>query len=115
MALNEFELKKCEKELEQFLNEKRPPVHIRNELDLGYSIQNQSVELFEIRPEWNNPEKTMKLPFAKATFVKTQKVWKIYWLRQDLKWHSYEPNPTVKQLKNFLEVVKQDSYACFFG
>jgi hypothetical protein len=115
MAISEFEIKRCERELEKFMAAKRPPVHIRKELDFGYKIENQSVELFEVRPEWRNPENIMQLPFAKTTYIKTQKVWKIYWQRQDLKWHSYEPTPEVKHFEEFLSIVSEDANACFFG
>lgn len=46
MAISEFEIKKIEKELEAFMKVQRPPAHIRNELDLGYRIEGQSVEIF---------------------------------------------------------------------
>ncbi len=115
MTISEFEVKRCERELEKFLEAKRPPVHIREQFDIGYRIENQSVELFEIRPEWRNPENKMELPFAKTTFVKKEKIWKIYWQRQDLKWHSYKPVPSVQHFEEFLSVVKEDANACFFG
>ena len=115
MAISEFEIKRCKRELDKFMEAKRPPAHIRKELDFGYSIENQSVELFEIRPEWRSPENIMHLPFAKATYVKTQNIWKIYWQRQDLKWHSYEPIPEVQYFEEFLKVVSEDAHACFFG
>jgi len=44
MALSEFELKACERELDAFLDRRRPPPHIRPQLDLGYSIKGQSVD-----------------------------------------------------------------------
>ena len=115
MAISEFELKKCEKEIEKFLAVLRPPAHVRNQLDFGYSIENQSVELFEIRPNWRVPEEKIKIPFAKATYVKTKKIWKIYWKRQDLKWHSYKPAPSVQFFEEFLSVISEDANACFFG
>lgn len=115
MAISEFEIKRCERAVEKFLKERRPPAHIRNQLDFGYRIENQSVELVEIRPRWNNPEEKMESPFAKATYVKKEKLWKIYWQRQDLKWHSYTPVPTVKYFEEFLVVVGEDANACFFG
>ena len=114
MSISEFELKRCERELEKFLAAKRPPAHIRHELDFGHRIENQSVELFEIRPEWRNPENKMELPFAKATYVKREKVWKIYWQRQDLKWHSYMPGPSVQYFEEFLSIVSEDANGCFF-
>lgn len=115
MSLSEFEIKKIEKAVVKFMEKRRPAPHIREQLDLGFRIKDQSIELFEIRPVWNNPKEKMELPFAKATYVKTQKTWKISWQRQDLKWHSYTPKPHLKTIEEFLDVVDTDSHACFFG
>ncbi|TBR41983.1 DUF3024 domain-containing protein [Marinomonas agarivorans] len=115
MAISEFEIKRCERKLEEFMAAERPPMHIRKELDFGYSIENQSIELFEIRPEWQNPENVIHIPVAKATYVKSKKVWKIYWQRQDLKWHRYAPCPEVKYFEDFLAIVREDANACFFS
>lgn len=97
------------------MEKRRPPPHIRSQLDLGYKITRQSVELFEIRPRWNDPQTILERPFAKATYVKTQRIWKIYWRRADLKWHSYQPVPEVKSIDEFFDVVDRDKHACFFG
>lgn len=115
MAISEFEIKRCEKELEKFLELRRPPKHIRGQLDISYRFENQSVELFEIRPQWKNPDKKLEIPFAKVTYVKKEKLWKIYWQRQDLKWHRYVPAPSVQYFEEFLSVVNEDTHACFFG
>lgn len=115
MAFNELERKRIEKNLDRFIQAHRPPPHIRNELDLGFRLQGQSVELFEIRPAWDNPSQKMESPVAKATYVKTQDLWKIYWMRADLKWHSYPPAPEVDTLDVFLALVAEDKHACFFG
>ena len=115
MAISEFEIKRCERELDKFLEKRRPPVDIRSRLDFGYRINNQSVEIFEIRPNWRNPEETMETPVAKATYVKKHSHWKVYWQRADLKWHSYDPESTVKRLEDFLELVGEDKHNCFFG
>ncbi|VAX28408.1 hypothetical protein MNBD_NITROSPIRAE01-583 [hydrothermal vent metagenome] len=93
MTLSELEIKRHEKAIAKFMLKHRPPAHIRSELDLGSRIENQSVEIFEIRPQWDNPSNKIELPVAKATYVKTQKYWKVYWQRADLKWHLYEPFP----------------------
>ena len=115
MAISEFETKRWEKAIEAFMAKRRPPAHIRNELDLGYRIVNQSVELFEIRPQWRNPSEKMETPVAKATYVKTQKLWKVFWQRADMQWHSYAPMPAVQSLEEFLDLVAEDKHACFFG
>lgn len=115
MALSEFEQKKCEKIVGEFIKKHRPPAHIRNEVDLSYRVKGQSVEIYEIRPMWRNPEEKIEESVAKSTYVKTQKVWKIYWQRADLKWHGYTPDPEVKNLEEFLNIVEADKHACFWG
>ncbi|MDF1537008.1 MAG: DUF3024 domain-containing protein [bacterium] len=99
-----------------FLFEKRrPPAHIRDKLDIGYRIDGQSVEIFEIRPVWNDPSKKIEPSIAKATYVKSKNQLKVYWMRADLKWHGYQPCPEVKTLDEFLRVVDEDQYGCFWG
>lgn len=115
MALSEFEIKKIENVMEGYVNKHRPPAHIRHELDLSYRINGQSIEIFNIRPLWNDKSKTIEEPIAKTTYVKTQRIWKIYWQRADLKWHGYEPHPEAETLEEFLSVVEKDEYCCFHG
>jgi hypothetical protein len=108
MAFSEFELKKHEKLLKAYIEKHRPPAHIRNELDLDYRQTGQSVEIFEIRSRWDNPKEKIENPVAKATYVKTQDIWKIYWQRADLKWHSYEPHPIAKSLEECKTACKSE-------
>lgn len=118
MSFNDLEKKRYEKAAQHCVEKLRPPPHIRPELDLGCRVngQSQSVEIFEIRPTWRGKagQKT-ELPVAKATYIKSQNHWKIFWQRADLKWHSYEPHTTAKNLEEFFAVVKKDEYCCFYG
>ena len=115
MAFSEFEIRKYEKVVGQFIEKRRPPLHIRSQLDLAFRVDGQSVEIFEVRPAWREPEKKMEHSVAKATYVKTQHIWRIYWQRADLKWHCYEPNPEVGTIEDFIALVDKDEHACFFG
>jgi hypothetical protein len=115
MAFSELEMRRCERDLARFIERRRPPPHIRQQLDLGYRLEGQSVELFEIRPHWDGRSGKLETPVAKATFVRAQNVWRIYWMRQDLRWHAYEPNPEVQSLEKFLAIVDRDEYCCLFG
>jgi hypothetical protein len=101
--------------LENFIDKRRPPEHIRSKVDLSYKIENQSVIIFEIRPHWRNENEMIEQPIAKTTWVNTQKIWKIYWMRADLKWHSYEPKAIVKKIEQFLKTVDEDAHGCFWG
>jgi hypothetical protein len=100
---------------EAFLEERRPPLEIRSQLDLAYRIDGQSVLVYELRPRWNNPAEIMEEPVAKTTFVQTQNQWKVFWMRADMKWHGYSPKPTVKTVQAFFKLVDDDKHACFFG
>jgi hypothetical protein len=112
MAFNDLDKKRIEKAMDAFLAKRRPPVHIRSELDIGFRIEGQSVEIFEIRPQWDDHSVISQHPFVKATYVRTQNRWKVFWMRASLKWQSYEPVPTVASISEFLEVVDADAYCC---
>ncbi len=115
MALNDLERKRVEKAVGAFVGKCRPAPHIRPKLDFGFRVSGQSVELFEIRPQWDRPEVKRESSFAKATFVRTQGIWRVYWKRVDLKWHRYEPESEVAAIEDFLAVVQKDQFRCFFG
>jgi hypothetical protein len=115
MAVSEFEIKRIERELKKFLEKRRPPADIRNEVDLNYRMEGQSIIIFETRPNWRDPNIIVEMPIAKTTYVKTKNIWKIFWQRADMKWHSYQPAPIVKSIEEFTQVVDQDLHHCFFG
>ena len=115
MAFSEFERKRIEKNVGRYIEEKRPPAEIRDEVDLSFRIEGQSVEIFEIRPLWDNPKEKIEEAVAKATYVKSRNLWKVYWQRADLKWHRYDPDPEVDTIDDFLKVVESDDCSCFFG
>jgi hypothetical protein len=116
MAFNDIETKRIEKEVSAFIDEIRPPPHIRLKLDFGFRISGQSIEIFEIRPRWRGlPGEKMEHPVAKATFVRSRELWRVYWMRADLKWHAYPPVPQVGTVRKFLTLVREDKHACFFG
>ncbi|MFE8073467.1 DUF3024 domain-containing protein [Marinobacteraceae bacterium S3BR75-40.1] len=115
MAFSEFEIKKIEQAASKFLEARRPPVEIRPKLDLDVRLSGQSVEIIEIRPHFQDPERIIETPVAKATYVKKTQRWKIYWMRSDLKWHSYPPEPDSRSIEGFFTTVNRDENGCFFG
>lgn len=61
------------------------------------------------------PGEKQESPAAKATFVRSRRVWRVFWMRRDLKWHGYEPALEVDSIEEFCALVDEDAYACFFG
>jgi hypothetical protein len=102
-------------EIDNYLNYIRPPEEIREELDISYRIEKQSVIIFEIRPNWQNPNVKMEIDIVKTTFIKKDNNWKVFWKRADLKWHSYKPKPIVENLLEFIRLIEKDEYGCFWG
>lgn len=115
MTFSESARNRIEQIMDEYIKVSRPPIHIRDKLDLGYRIEKQSVEIFEIRPAFNKPDEKIEQSVAKATFVKRSDIWKIYWMRADLNWHRYDPTPEVDDLESFLSIIEDDDYGCFFG
>jgi hypothetical protein len=115
MAFSEFEATKIERAASEFLKARRPPIDIRPELDLDVRVSDQSVQVVEIRPHFREPSKIIESPVAKSTYVQKAQRWKIYWMRGDLKWHSYAPEPESRSIEDFFAIVNADENGCFFG
>ena len=115
MALSEFEIRRVEKLAADYTEANRPPAHIRDRLDLGFRVSGQSLELFEIRPRYDDPSTKIEESVAKTTYVRKSNSWKIFWKRADLRWHRYDPEPEVRTLEEFFEIVEKDHYGCFKG
>jgi len=80
----EIELARVRRALDAFMQQRRPPPHIRPKLDLGFRISGQSVEIFEIRPRRRGPpDEKHESPVAKATYVRARGVWRVFWQRRD--------------------------------
>ena len=92
----------------------RPPVEVRNQLDIGYSFVNNSLILFEICPSFMDKSIIMNIEFAKARYYKSQEIWKVYWKRANENWELYQ-TPEVSHIDKFFKIVKEDKYGCFFG
>jgi hypothetical protein len=116
VALAEIELARVLRAMDSFVQRRRPPAHIRSSVDIAFRITGQSVEIFEIRPAWQGLANAKhESPVAKATYVRSRGVWRVFWQRRDLKWHSYNPAPEVKSVEEFASLVGEDAHACFFG
>lgn len=116
MTFNEIETQRIKNEVGEFIERRRPPPHIRAQLDLRFRLTGQSIEIFEVRPTWRGASgETTEHGVAKATYVRGCDLWEIYWLRADLKWHSYPSAPQVGSVAKFLALVQEDKHNCFFG
>jgi hypothetical protein len=116
VALSEIEQARVQRAMDALMKQRRPPPHDRPKLDLGFRVMGQSVEIFEIRPDWRGrADARFESVVAKATYVRARGVWRVFWQPRDLKWHAYEPRPEVNSIAEFASLVAEDAHACFFG
>ena len=114
MAFTEIELKRIEKTVGEMC-ERRSPAQYRDELRTTFEVKGYDVTVYEERPHWKNPEKWTKEPVAKFKYTRKDDVWKLYWMRSDLKWHSFEPSSRKKTLEALVKEVDSDPHGAFFG
>ncbi|MBK7964477.1 MAG: DUF3024 domain-containing protein [Bacteroidetes bacterium] len=101
--------------MEAYMVQIRPPEHIRPKLDIGYRIEKLSVIIFEICPNFENPEIFIQFDFAKTTFIRRHKTWKVYWMRSSLNWDNYPTKNPIKNLSDFVRLIEDDEHGCFKG
>jgi hypothetical protein len=114
MAFSEIELARVEKAVGGLCQRRTRP-EIRDKLRFEYAVQRHDIELYEVRPHWKYPSEELKTPVAKIRYVRTTNEWRLFWMRQDLNWHSYEPHAVSNSLEELVEAVDKDEYCCFFG
>lgn len=114
MAFTELELQRIKKQIGGLCT-RRTPAQFKDQLRFDYKIENHSVVINEIRPDWRNPAVQISMPFAKLTFVKSKNIWKLYWKRASGKWETYGPKESSKELSTLVKEIEDDRYGCFFG
>ncbi|MDD2763927.1 MAG: DUF3024 domain-containing protein [Opitutaceae bacterium] len=93
MALPDTQVRACLKAVGAFLAKRRPPPEVRDRLDFHADISGSDLIVVEVRPSFSDPSRKIEHPVAKAKWVEARKVWRLFWMRSDLKWHSYTPKP----------------------
>lgn len=115
MPLPDDQIRECLLATGEFLSKRRPPPEIRDKLDLQANINGQVVTIISIRPAFDDVTRKAEHPIAKARWVARRKVWRLFWMRGDMKWHSYDPLPESPTIGRLLEEVDRDPHCCFFG
>ena len=115
MAIDIFKTLEIIEAVENYVERIRPEEKLRNEVDISYRIEDQSVIIYEIRPKYNNKTEILHIDVAKTTYIKSANNWKIFWKLASGLWESYKPKATVKTIAEFVQIVEEDKHACFWG
>ena len=114
MAFSEIEMHLIDRTVGGMCRRRNRP-EIKDELSLEYTVDRHDVVIFERRRGYRPELGLIESPIAKLKYVRGIGEWRLYWMRQDLKWHGYEPLPSSERLEELVAEIDEDSYACFFG
>ena len=103
MAFSELELKRIDRTVGDLCRRNSLPQHA-NELRFACEIDGHAVSIYE-----------QSHGIARFRFSRAQGTWALFWLRQDLTWHRYEPEPPSPDLARLVAVVEADEFGAFFG
>ena len=112
MALSEIDRARVSRRLEAYC-EARVPLHVRNEVRMGFRITGHDVILFEERPAFRPPHEWRESPVAKFTYVGTRKLWRLFCQHRDLRWHEYQRLPSAGEFGILLQEVDSDPTGVF--
>ena len=116
MAFSEIQLKVIENTVGRMC-ERRSPAHLKDRKRLTYKVigTSHSIEVYEERPGWKKTTRWRRMEIAKFRYVRATERWKLYWVRQDLKWQAYEPLPESATIEQLVAEVDRDPCGAFFG
>jgi hypothetical protein len=116
MAFTDLEIAEHSALIEKlFWSKRRPPLSLRDKIREGQRFTGNSIELFFVRPRYNDASRMIEESIAKITFVRSRGRWRLFWKRADLKWHGYPECRETDSLSKALRVIETDALGCFFG
>jgi len=114
VAFDELELKRIERTVGELCRKCSPPEHA-DELRTVYEVEGHSVTMYEERSPWDGVGEWTRSGIARFRFSRSRREWRLYRMRQDLRWHLYDPDEMPADLDSLVAVVEADKYGAFFG
>jgi hypothetical protein len=114
MAFSELELKVIDRTVGALCRRKSLP-QFADELRIVYEVDGNSVSIFEERPPWNGVGEWTRQGIARFRCVRSRRLWRLYWMRQDLKWHLFKSGLATPNLAELAALVEENRYGAFLG
>lgn len=92
-----------------------PDPAVQAQLRIDYRVEGRAIVLFESRPRFGKPEEWGDGPVAKFRYVSSRRVWQLFCMHRDLKWHHYALLPESKSLAELVDEVRRDPSGIFWG
>jgi hypothetical protein len=93
------------------------PADVRDKLRIECDVSGRDVVIVERRPPWGpeaGPEWTTT-PVALLRYLKSRRVWRLYWRGSDERWHEYPELPFSASVEELLHELDRDPTALFWG
>jgi hypothetical protein len=117
VAFTELELRRIDRVIGGLCRRRSRP-EFADRLRLAYEVDGHAVSIYEERAPWDGRGGDWtRMGVARFRYTRSTGVWKLYWMRRDLKWHAYELDPSVApiDLEELVRTVEEDEHCAFFG
>ena len=114
MTIPPIQKQLAEKQLDMFCKN-RIPEKIKDQIQLIYTIEKNTITLIEKRPLWNDPTRWSELPIAVMIFDKESMTWQLYWIRGNGKKEMYTQLEPQKDLQRCIDEIDEDPLCTFWG
>ena len=114
LPISSFQLKRVSKLLTAYCEE-RTPAHIRDQLELRFRFDGNSVVLYERRPHWRRPGEWTEGGVAKFRYFVGRQKWALYCRDQHQRWHRYDLIDESVLFDDLLSEVDDDPTGIFWG
>lgn len=111
MAFNDIEVAQINRCMDFFMEKRRPPEFVRDEIDLRYRIWGLNVIIYEVR---HIDFRAFESPIAKITLNRSECHWKLFWMNQSEEWVTDIKDP-IQSFSDAIKMVENDVRGCFFG
>jgi len=112
MPLSEFTRRLVEKKLEWFCREKIPEIH-RSKVQLGFTVEDDIVTLFEERAMVCDPLSQIKSDVAQFRYDEQVHTWTLYYMDRNARWDEYYLKPKA-DFEILLREVDEDPLRVFW-
>ena len=93
------------------------PDSVSDQLRIEVEARGNAITILECRPPWREdfgPEWT-RHGVARFKFSPSDRMWRVYWMRRDLKFHLYDLIEPQAGIGPLIAEVDKDPHACFWG
>ena len=114
MPISSFERKRVSKLLNSYCDQ-RIPRQIRDELELRFRFEGNSIILYERRPAWNRPGEWTESVVAKFRYFVGRHEWVLYCRERHERWKRYDLIGASRVFEDLLSEIDDDPTGIFWG